>query len=47
MQIVFGLLVVFLGIGLLARNYTRRLRWLMILSICVMIAAITFTHYGG
>lgn len=47
MEIVFALLVVFLGIGLFAREYTKGVRWLMIASICVMIAVITFTHYGG
>ena len=47
MQIVFGLLLVFLVIGLCAREYTKRVRWLMILSICLMIVIITFTHYGG
>jgi hypothetical protein len=47
MQIVFGLLVVFLALSLFAREFTRRVRWLMILSIGVMIFVVTFTHYGG
>lgn len=47
MQVVFGLLVAFLAIGLFAREYTKGVRWLMILSICIMIVVITFTHYGG
>jgi hypothetical protein len=47
MQVVFGLLLIFLAIGLFAHEYTKRVRWLMILSICIMIAVITVTHYGG
>lgn len=47
MQVVFALLVAFLVIGFSARQYTRRVRWLIIACICVMIAVITFTHYGG
>ncbi|HVU67214.1 MAG TPA: hypothetical protein VHD63_08800 [Ktedonobacteraceae bacterium] len=47
MQVIFGLLLVFLIIGFSARKYTRGVRWLLIACICVMIAVITFTHYGG
>jgi hypothetical protein len=47
MEIVFALLVAFVIIGFSARTYTRGVRWLMIACICVMIAVITFTHYGG
>ncbi|HEY0756462.1 MAG TPA: hypothetical protein VGD98_21095 [Ktedonobacteraceae bacterium] len=47
MEVVFALLVVFLIIGFSVRNYTSRVRWLMVTCICVMIAVITFTHYGG
>lgn len=47
MEIVFALLVAFLIIGFSARKYTRKVRWVMIACVCVMIAVITFTHYGG
>ncbi len=47
MGVVLTLLVAFLVIGFTARKYTRRVRWLIIACICVMIAVITFTHYGG
>jgi hypothetical protein len=47
MEVVFALLVAFLIIGFSIRKYTRGVRWLMIACICVMIAVITFTHYGG
>jgi hypothetical protein len=47
MQVVFVLLMIFLLIGLFARDFTRRVRWLLILSIIAMIALITFTPLGG
>lgn len=47
MEVVFALLVVFLIIGFSVRKYTRHIRWFMLICICVMIAVITFTHYGG
>ncbi len=47
MTVVFALLVVLLLIGCFARRFSRGVRWLMIASICAMIAVITFTHYGG
>ena len=47
MQVVFVLLMIFLLIGLFAGDFTKRVRWLLILSIVAMVAAITFTPLGG
>lgn len=47
MQVVFVLLLALLALGLFAREYTRGVRWLIILSIGAMILVITFTRYGG
>jgi hypothetical protein len=47
MSAVFAILIVFLIIGFSARTYTKKVRWLLLLCICVMLAVITFTHYGG
>jgi hypothetical protein len=47
MPVVFALLVAFFAIALSTRKFTNKTHLLLIGSICVMLALITFTHYGG